>query len=326
MIIKASDLFHKTINKKYYLLYGNNIGYIEDALTQKIIPNLKSEIKTYEESDFLNNIENFKEEILNKSFFDEEKLIIIKRISDKIFLTIDEIISKKIEGISIILIADMLDKKSKIRNMFETNINTVCVPFYEDTNQSLKIILLEFLKKKKINLSNEAINLIIGKANGSRIHLKNELRKIEEFALNKKTISINEITKLINIFENYSHQELVNSSLTKSKNKIIKIFNENNFTSEDCIIILRTLLAKLKRLLIIKKKTLLDDDIDKSIDTFKPTIFWKEKEIVKEQIKILSYQKIQEILLRANEIELLSKKNPILSTTITTNFLIEIAA
>lgn len=148
MIIKASDLFHKTINKKYYLLYGNNIGYIEDALTQKIIPNLKSEIKTYEESDFLNNIENFKEEILNKSFFDEEKLIIIKRISDKIFLTIDEIISKKIEGISIILIADMLDKKSKIRNMFETNINTVCVPFYEDTNQSLKIILLEFLKKK----------------------------------------------------------------------------------------------------------------------------------------------------------------------------------
>lgn len=119
---------------------------------------------------------------------------------------------------------------------------------------------------------------------------------------------------------------MVNSSLTKSKNKIIKIFNENNFTSEDCIIILRTLLAKLKRLLIIKKKTLLDDDIDKSIDTFKPTIFWKEKEIVKEQIKILSYQKIQEILLRANEIELLSKKNPILSTTITTNFLIEIAA
>ena len=66
--------------------------------------------------------------------------------------------------------------------------------------------------------------------------------------------------------------------------------------------------------------------IQKSIDTFKPTIFWKEKEIVKEQIKILSYQKIQEILLRANEIELLSKKNPILSTTITTNFLIEIAA
>lgn len=325
MIIKSFELLNKTITKKYYLLYGKNIGFIEDALEQKIIPSLTSNIRTYEETHLMNNLDNFKEEVFNKSFFEDEKLIIIKRVSDKIFLTIKDIISSSINGISIVLISSNLDKKSKIRNFFEKNTETICVPFYEDTDQSLRSILFNFLKEKKINFSSEAANLIIEKANGNRIYLKNELKKIEHFALDKKTISLNDILKLVNSAENYDYSDLINYCLKKNQKKIIKILNENNFTTEDSLIILRIFISKLKRLLFIKKKIMSNIDTNKSIESFKPTIFWKEKEDIKEQIKIWSVKNCYKILSIANKIELLIKKNPSLSMIYTTNFLIKIS-
>jgi DNA polymerase-3 subunit delta len=219
-----------------------------------------------------------------------------------------------------------LDKKSKLRVFFEKNSNTICIPFYEDNVQTLDIIANNFIKEKKINLSQENLNLIIDRARGNRVNLKNELEKIELLAETQKIIDINHILKLSNLSENYDFSELIDSSLSKNKKKLIKILNENNFVSEDCIVILRILLSKLKRLLKIKALYKINKNIDGIINHYKPPIFWKEKEIIKQQINIWSYEKIKDLIIETNNIEYLIKKSPQAAVISTTNFVLDSAA
>ena len=324
MIVKYFELKKKNLNNfRYYLLYGNNKGLIEEIIQKNLKPILPKNIYNYDEIEILNNLENFKENINNKSFFENDKLIIIKRISDKILKIINDIIDKNLEDIAIILVAENLEKKSKIRNFFEKETNTVCIPFYEDNKLTLGQVVQEFLRKKNLKLSQQNINIIVERSRGDRINLNNELNKIENFLNNKKNISEEEILKITNLAENYQVGELVDSSLAKNKSRTLTILNENNFNSEDCILITRIYLNKLKRLLKIKTEQQKIGNLDNVISSFRPPIFWKEKEIVKDQIKKLDYSQIKKLIIKTNDIEFQIKKNPTSSIFIVSNFILE---
>tara|TARA_B100001121_G_scaffold277693_1_gene267820 strand:- start:2621 stop:3604 length:984 start_codon:yes stop_codon:yes gene_type:complete len=327
MILKHYVLSKKNIEKKkYFLLYGKNKGLVEETIKNILKPSLPKNIFKYEENEILNNTEIFYENIRNQSFFENQKLVIIQRASDKIFKIITEIIEDDPKDIAIILVADLLEKKSKLRNFFEKAEETVCIPFYEETNQSLNIVVQNFLKEKKIKLSQQNINVLVERSRGDRINLNNELMKIQNLLRSKKQINIEEILELTNLAENYLVSELVDSSLIKNKTKTINILNENNFNSEDCIIIVRTYLSKLKRLLKIKSEQLRNKDLESAISTYKPPIFWKDKEIVKEQARKWDYKKIQDLILKTNKIEFELKKNPSSSPIIVMNFIHESVA
>ena len=324
MIVKFFELKKKRLdNYNLFLLYGNNKGFIEETIESFIKPILSKNIFNYDESEILKDIESFMEEIQNKSFFENDKLIIISRVTDKIYKLIDEILEKKIIDLSIILKAGSLEKKSKIRNFFEKNKETICIPFYEDNVQSLTTIASNYFRDKKINISQENINLLVNKTGGDRINLKNELEKINAFVGTKKKINTDEIIKLTNLVENFNVSDLVDSSLMRNKRRTLNIINENIFSIEDNILILRVYLAKLKRLLKIKKETLLNKNVDAALLTFKPPIFWKDKDVIKQQIKIWTYDKIQELIIKTNNTEYLIKKNPSISNNLITNFILQ---
>ena len=324
MIIKFYEL-KKNLNKNnnYYLLYGNNKGLINETIDNILKPNFSQNVYSYDENELLNNIEIFKEEILNKSFFVNDKLIIINRATDKILKIIEEIIEKKIDDLKIVLKAEILDKKSKLRNFFEKNKSTIIVPFYEDNNQTLLLLAQNFFKKKKINLSSQNINLIVERSKGDRINLKNEMEKIHNYSLNKKSIDTNEILKLTNLAENYNISELIDQCLAKNKKKTLNILNENNLSSEDNIIIIKTFLFKLKRLKKLKIELQNKKNIDVVLSSYKPTIFWKDKDIIKTQLKLWSLKQIQKIIIDVNNIEVQIKKNSQISNHITNNFILE---
>ena len=324
MIIKYFELKKKNlIEIKYFLLYGNNKGLIEETINSVLKPILPKNIFNYDEIEILNNPESFKEKINNKSFFEDQKLIIIKRVSDKILKIIEEVIKNDLEDIAIILVSENLEKKSKIRNYFEKEKNTICVPFYEDNHQTLAKVVQNFLREKNLKLSQQNINIIVERSRGDRINLNNELIKIENYLKNKKNISENEILKITNLAENYQVGELVDNSLAKNKSRTLTILNENSFNAEDCILILRVFLSKLKRLLRIKTQQQKDKNLDNIISSFRPPIFWKEKEIVKQQIKKLEYDKIKKLIIKTNNIEFLIKKNPTSSIFIVSDFILE---
>ena len=324
MIIKSNDTGKINLDKnQYILLYGINEGAKTDEISSLVLKNKNKTITRYEEKEILENNQNIYDDILSKSLFDNQKIIIINRASDKIFKFISELSEKNISDISFIINASALEKKSKLRSFFEKTKELICVPFYQDTPSSLSILTQNFLKEKKINISQENINLIINRCNGDRGILKGELNKIEFFCKNKKNISTLDLVKLTNLIENYSISELVDNCLAKNKKKTMYILNENKFSTEDCITIIRTFLYKLKRILILSNDYLINKNLDKTILSAKPPIFWKDKDIVKQQINKWSPKQIKNLIYEINEIELSIKKNLNNSINLTTNLIID---
>ena len=324
MILKAFEIEKIDIKKNvFYLFYGENQGFKNEIINEKFKKNFLEKTYSYEENEILNNKDILLNNILTKSFFENEKLIIINRATDKLKDLIEEIVDKNIEDLIIILNSNSLEKKSKIRSFFEKNKKTICVPFYEDNNQTLQVITNKFFRENKIPISQQAINLITERCRGDRQNLKNELQKIQSFILNKKKIEIEDLLKLTNLAENYNVSELIDSCLSKNKKRTINILNENNYSLEDCILIIRTFLIKSKRLLKLCHEFKIKNNVDTVISSFKPPIFWKDKEVIKQQIKNWSYKNTENLIYKINEIELLIKKNSNNSVNILSDFIIE---
>ena len=321
MIIKNYQLESNNIKRyNFFLFYGDNEG-LKDEKINNIHKASRYKKFLYYEKEILNDIENFFNTVTTKSFFDNEKIIIVKNATDKILNLTKDIIGKKIEGIIIVFNSEILDKKSKLRNFFEKEKDLACIPFYPDDFKSLNIVTQNFLREKKIKISQESINLIIERSNGSRQHLKNEMEKIALYAVNRKEVDFSEIIKLTNLGKNYNISELVETCLVKNQKKLSKIINENNFSSEDTIIIIRTFLLKAKRLLNLAENIKLNPNIDTVISGYKPPIFWKEKEIVKQQLKIWPEKHLRKLINEINNTELLIKKNINISLNILLNFI-----
>ena len=322
MIVKSYEIDKIISSFNIYLFYGKNQGLKEETIN-KIIKNNKSKAFSYDEKQILNEKEIFFENILSGSLFENNKIIIINRASDKIYEIILELTEKEIQGVKIIINSDILEKKSKLRSLFEKKKNLICIPTYPDNNETLSRLATTFFKNEKILISQQNINLIINKCNGDRQNLKNELEKIKNYAFKKQNITEQEILKLINLSENYSFSELIDNCLAKNKNKIMTILNENNFSNEDCIIILRTFLIKAKKILTLSLEFEKNKDLDKTISSARPPIFWKDKEIVKIQLNKWKSNKIKELIYHLNDIELQIKKNFNNSIFIITNFILE---
>ena len=323
MIIKSYEIEKINLLKfNQFLLYGKNIGLQNEVVEQKFIHNFEGKIHKIDESEFITNYDTILDEMLSKSLFDEKKMYIISRVSDKILKYISEIVERSIDDIFIILKSNILEKKSKIRSFFEKNKNLVTIPLYEDDVRSLLSIVNQYLKENKILLSRESINLIISRANGDRGNLKNELEKIKNYSLSNKDIDLITVQKLTNLAENYDVSELANNFLAKNKKKISKILNENNYSEEDCILILRTILSKTKRLISIKEECEETKNIDQIIDNFKPPIFWKDKEIVKKQVNAWELRDLKAKMYQINEVESLVKSSSKNSLNLVSDFIL----
>tara|TARA_B100000900_G_C20584194_1_gene718793 strand:+ start:1399 stop:2391 length:993 start_codon:yes stop_codon:yes gene_type:complete len=321
MIIKSHE--NNKINFKlfnFFLLYGQNDGLKKEL--SSALNCTENNIFNYDEKEILDNPNIFLENAISTSLFEDKKLIIIKRASEKIFKIIEKIINKNIRDIKIIIEADNLEKKSKLRSFFEKSDMCACIALYADNQQTLTRLVHNFIREKKISISSEDINAIVSKTNGDRGLLKNELNKIEIFCANKKRISSDEISKLTNLTENHSVVELIDNCLAKNNKKIIKILNENNFSKEDSILIIRTFLNKAKKILNLTNQFKENNNLDLTISSAKPPIFWKDKDITKKQILEWTPKHVIRLIENINEIELQIKKNLDISLNLVSDFIL----
>ena len=310
MIIKSFEIDKIKLTKNNpILLYGSNQGHKNQVIKELFVKVFNGQISRLDESEILNNYEEFISSLINKSLFEDHKLIIVSRTSEKIIKLVNEILERNVENIKIIINSDNLEKKSKLRALFEKEKNLTCIPFYEDNEKNLSSLAQTFFRNKKIKVSQEIINVLVGRSRGDRANLFNELNKIEILSITKKNIDLDDVLKLTNLSENYSVFELVENYLAKNKRQVSKILNENNFANDECILILRTILNRSKRLLKLKENENETGNIDLTISSFKPPIFWKEKDLVKKQIQSWSRNEVKKIIYRVNDLEILIKKN-----------------
>ena len=322
MIIKSHET--KKINleiNKFLLLYGKNEGLKNHII--KDILSTKKNIFNYEEKEILDNSEIFIENLLTKSLFESEKVIIIKRVTNSLIKILDKISNIISDDLIIILNADNLEKKSKLRSMFEKHKEYVCIPVYPDNEQALLNLAINYLKSKKILMSQENINLLVNKCSGNREALLNELQKIEFLSKSQLKLTSEKISKLVNLNEDYSVSELIDNCLAKNQKKTINILNENNFSAEDCILIIRVFLNKSKKILELSSIFEKNQNIDLTISAAKPPIFWKDKEITKKQIYLWKPKHVKNLIYKLHELELITKKNINNSINLVSNFILE---
>ena len=323
MIVKTFEINKKNFdNQNFFLIYGENEGF-KNEIINILKQNFNGAVENLDETEIIKNLELFYEKLFNQSLFDKEKIIIINRCSEKIYATIDNIIEKSISNIKIILNANILDKKSKLRSLFEKDKKLIIIPTYKDTSLTLVEIAKKFFYNHKISISQETINLLVNRCNGDRGYLNMELDKIFVYVKDRKTINLEEIYKLTNLAENFSINELVDTSLSKNSQKTSEIINESNYKSEDGILILRTLLQKAKRLLNLYEGQNGNESFDSLINDYKPQIFWKDKPVVKRQLENWSKSKIKDLIVNINKTEIFLKKNSSIGLMLVFNFIYE---
>ena len=323
MIIKSFELGKIDIsNYQLFLIYGKNSGLQNHIINTYLTNNFDGEINKYEEGELIINSEKILTELMNRSLFENEKILIISRVSEKILKYIEELSEKNLNDLKIILKSAPLEKRSKLRNYYEKNKTHIIIPTYEDNEKSLSALAISFLNENKIKISRETLNLLINRASGERQNLQSELDKILNYSQTNTTISFDVINKLSNLSENYEVNELANNYLAKNTKNVSKILNENNYSNEDCILILRTLLNKSKKLLEIIKKNEQLKNIDQVLSATKPPIFWKDKENIKIQAKSWKLKDLKNKIYEINNVETLIKGNSKNSLNIICDFIV----
>ena len=321
MIIKTYKIKSALQENRFYLFYGENIGLKEEVILELRNKASDSEYLNYYEKDILQDPNLFYEDIFSKSFFNDKKLIIIKDSSDKFLEIAKSILEKGLQDLTIVLVADNLDKRSKLRGYFEKEKDLYCVPFYKDENSTLNTLTINFFNKEKISISQELINIIVSKCSRDRKNLLNELNKIKLFLQGKKKIDKFTLSKIINLADDHSLSEIVDNTLLKNKNQVSKMLNENDFVFEDMIILIRSFLKNIKRLLNLKVQLGAKDNINEIIQNYKPPIFWKDKEIVKRQSELWEKSELILLIKKTNNTELMLKKNSQIYKQIIGNFI-----
>jgi hypothetical protein len=100
MIIKQYQIKNLDLNNyNLYLLYGKNEGLQNEVISGKFLKNFKGELNRYDENEFINNNETLISEFYNKSLFDDEKIIVISRSTDKIVKFMENILDKGVDNI-----------------------------------------------------------------------------------------------------------------------------------------------------------------------------------------------------------------------------------
>ena len=327
MIIKSFEVQRQISNllkNNFLLIYGENNGLKKDIA--EIIKNyFKKEnsnielLSTYE-NDILENEENYYNSIYSGSLFFNKKIITINGATDKLIKIIEDILEKKPENVLLIIYATILEKKSKLRNLFEKQNSTICIPCYLDKARDLENIAINELKKSNITLPREALNLLVEKSNQDRDNIKNEIEKIKSYAHTKKELELWEIKSIINFSGEYKSDNLINESLSGNIFQFKKILSELYLNTVNQIFLLRILSNKTQRLLKIKELEKDYKSIDELIDKSKPIIFWQEKPIIKKQLSVWNLSDLKKIIYEINNIEILCKKKPQLSRIAAFNF------
>ena len=327
MILRSYEVENNISNAlkfKFLLIYGENIG-LKEVLKKKIINyNKEAEIINLFQEDINKNKNIISTEAKNISLFAKEKVIIINQADDKIITEIEYLVELK-ENVKIIFIADLLDKKSKLRSLFEKKSNLAIIPCYNDTDVTLRRLIQKELQDYK-NLNTNVVNMILNYSNLNRKMILNDIDKIKSF-YDDKIISEETLEKLLNTDKNEIFENIRDAALLGNKEKLNYLLKDFTFASEDTYLYLNMINSRLIKLLDIHNIDTDYDNLEVSINKCKPPIFWKDKPLILKLLKKWDKQRVIEAITYLGKVERSVKNNNIInSLTIVKNSITNICS
>ena len=314
MILKSFELernIKSILNYKFILIYGENIG-LKEVFKKKIVNlNKNAEIINLYLEDIAKNKNIILREVKNISLFNEEKIIIVNQVNEKIYSEIESLMNVK-ENIRIIIIADLLDKRSKIRNLFEKEKNFAIIPCYNDNDITLRNLVQNELKDFK-NVNSNTINMIISYSNLNRKTIINNIEKIKSF-YEKRILSEGSLEVLLNSDRNEMFENIRDAALDGDKKKLNDLLGNFNFTNEDAYFYLNMINYRLIKLLEIHRQNINNSNYNNAINNMKPPVFWKDKPVFLKLLQKWDKQRVIGALEYLGKTEEKIKKNSALNT------------
>ena len=324
-MIYKSYLVEGNINKitqKIILFYGENFGLKNTFKNEIKSINSQSEVLIFQQEEIKKNNKLLLNEITDDSLFQKDKIIIIYQVDDKIYDLVEEVREFN-SNQKIFLFADILDKRSKLRNNFEKSDNYACIACYNDNELTIKKLIFEKLKGFT-GLTPENLNTILDKSNLDRVKLDNEINKIYSFYQNKK-IETNSLNELLDSSVNDDFSILKDEALKGDKIKTNKMLRDTIIEPDKNIFYLNQINLRLTKLLEINKKNESNKNLEKSISDIKPPVFWKDKPNVMAQAKKWHSDKIRDMLNKTHDLELKIKSNSLINKdTLLKNLIVDI--
>ena len=293
-------------NYQATIIYGVNNGTKDDIKEQIKDQNKDCEIITFFEND-ISKKDLLYENTTNQSLFASKKIIFIQEASDKIFDEISACLQKENKEVQIYIFSENLEKKSKLRNFFEKDKKLASIACYEDNERTLLNYINRELKEFK-GLTGEITNIIINNSNLDRKIIKNELIKIKTFFSEKK-INKDQIIEILNIKNDGGFDDIRDKALMGEKLKVNKLLSETEILNDEAFFYLNNLSHRVMRLHEIFKGSKNNSEYDRILENLKPPIFWKDKPIIQQQLRKWNLKKIEEMLFKIAETEILMKKN-----------------
>jgi len=312
MLLKSQELNLKKkdfFKGKIIVLYGENQDLIRD-LNEQILIKFKDEKKIQKnifEEDIIKDPQNIINYYLNGSLFDENKnILVIKNSSDKIIETLNKI-KNNIDENTIIINSEILLKNSKLRQFGEYDKLAVCIPCYQENKIDITRFLVKQLQINKIQLPEKQIEIIINSSSLKRSKIKEVIEKINLYK-NSKIITDQIIEEICTDMDLKKNDEIIDILLSKNEKNINEfISNMSNYEKNfiEIIIILKSFIIKI---LDIQKNNK-NLSIDERIERYKPPIFWKDKDRIKNILKTWNTNNLEKFLSNLNIIETEFKRN-----------------
>ena len=310
MILK-SYIIEKNISEltKYRsaLLYGENDGIKDEVKAKLKLLHKDSEIINIFQDEIIKDKNCLFDNAFNSSLFNEKKIIFIQEASDKILKEISEVLEKDNNDTKIYIFSSLLDKKSKLRSLFDKEKNLASLPCYQDTDKTLILYVYEKLKDFK-GINQEIVNLIISHSNHERKIIKNEIDKIKSCFIDK-TIKKEELEELLNIKINDDFNKLRDYALLGDIKNFDKLMKVTEFLQDESFLNLNIISFRISKLIEIQRKNIGINDIEKTVETMTPKIFWKEKPIIIQQLRKWTMKNLLSISNDLANTEILMKKN-----------------
>ena len=317
MILKSYTV-EKNIEilNKYHaaLLYGENDGIKDDIKSKLKNVNKDAEIINFFEEEIIKNKNILYENIINASLFNEKKIVFIQGATDKILNIISYILEKPKKNTKIYIFSDNLDKKSKLRILFEKGESLGIFACYEDNERTLIKYISDKLSGYK-GLSGELINLIITNSNMNRKIIQSEIVKIKDFFSEKK-LDKEQLIEILNIKNNTDFDEIRDCALIGDTKKINFLLSNIELINEDSFFYLHNLNYRIIKLLVIQRVNGNINNYEQTIENLRPPIFWKDKSIYLQQLKKWNLKKLERAAYKIGETEIIMKKNSYLRNDI----------
>ena len=301
------NIFTERKNLKGVLLYGPDSGLI--SLRSKEI---QKALNKNNENSYLISKLYFAEtketpsivvdEFVSISMFGDKKIIILKDFSDSVYKTLEFLEGKESDHF-LIIEADNLDTKSKLRSFVEKSQYFASLPCYVDDEKSIKQIIVQKFAELEVKYDREVLDLLTSNFGGNRMIIINEVEKLATFVGEDKYVTAEHFRGCIQDVSEAQIDNLINSfaelNLEKTHILLAKLFNENvNFT-----IILRSFINYFSKLQLVKSLMLSGKNYEESIKELRPPLFFKQAPLFAKHINAWQIKNINLFLDRLNAIE-----------------------